>query len=131
MISTNAIISALGTALGRGTLISIVIVMMVLPQIVLLCDKFIEKTAFGKKATDDDKAAKREMSGIMFVNGRVRGHVSGFMDGVFYGLVKGDIDAKVELGNQQDLLLTESNEDNIKIDEKQEDEDNENNEEEQ
>ena len=46
-------------------------------------------------------------------------------------LVKGDIDAKVELGNQQDLLLTESNEDNIKIDEKQEDEDNENNEEEQ
>ena len=85
MISTNAIISALGTALGRGTLISIVIVMMVLPQ----------------------------------------------MDGVFYGLVKGDIDAKVELGNQQDLLLTESNEDNIKIDEKQEDEDNENNEEEQ
>ena len=131
MISTNAIISALGTALGRGTLISIVIVMMVLPQIVLLCDKFIEKTAFGKKATDDDKAAKREMSGIMFVNGRVRGHVSGFMDGVFYGLVKGDIDAKVELGNQQDLLLTESKEDNIKIDEKQEDEDNENNEEEQ
>ncbi len=113
----NAIISALGTALGRGTLISIVIVMMVLPQIVLLCDKFIEKTAFGKKATDDDKAAKREMSGIMFVNGRVRGHVSGFMDGVFYGLVKGDIDAKVELGNQQDLLLTESKEDNIKIDE--------------
>ena len=96
MISTNAIISALGTVLGRGTLISIVIVMMVLPQIVLLCDKFIEKTAFGKKATD-----------------------------------KGDIDAKVELGNQQDLLLTESKEDNIKIDEKQEDEDNENNEEEQ
>ncbi len=43
MISTNAIISALGTALGRGTLISIVIVMMVLPQIVLLCDKFIEE----------------------------------------------------------------------------------------
>ena len=44
---------------------------------------------------------------------------------------EGDIDAKVELGNQQDLLLTESKEDNIKIDEKQEDEDNENNEEEQ
>ena len=53
------------------------------------------------------------------------------MDCVFYGLVKGDIDEKVELGNQQDLLLTESKEDNIKIDEKQEDEDNENNEEEQ
>ena len=82
-------------------------------------------------ARDEDIAAMRVMCVFLFVNGRVRGHVSGFMDGVFYGLVKGDIDAKVELGNQQDLLLTESKEDNIKIDEKQEDEDNENNEEEQ
>ena len=63
---------------------------MVLPQIVRRVDKFIEKTAFGKKATDGDKAVKREMSGIMFVNGRVRGHVSGFMDGVF-DYLKGDI----------------------------------------
>ncbi|MGN0106530.1 MAG: MMPL family transporter, partial [Hominilimicola sp.] len=103
-ISTNAIISSLGMSLGRGTLISIVIVMMVLPQIVLLCDKFIEKTAFGKKKMEDDKAVKREMSGIMIVNGRIRGNVSGFVDGMFYGIVKGDVDARMELGSQTNLL---------------------------
>ena len=104
MISTNAIISALGAALGRGTLISIVIVMMVLPQIVLLCDKFIEKTAFGKKTVEADKAAKREMSGVMIVNGRIRGNISGFVDGMFYGVVKGDVNARMELGNTNNLL---------------------------
>lgn len=103
-ITTNAIISALGKVLCRGTLLSIVIVMMVLPQIVLLCDKFIERTSFAKKTTDAEKAARREMSGIIVVNGRIRGNVSGFADGVFYGIIKGDISARVELGNQDKLL---------------------------
>ena len=129
--------------------------MMGLPQIVLLCDKFIEKTAFGKKATDGDKAAKREMSGIMFVNTIAQSIVAPIRIELTtkyarkYNLcpVRNGIEKLIhtlpciastkstgtpaELGNQQDLLLTESNEDNIKIDEKQEDEDNENNEEEQ
>ena len=114
MISTNAIISALGAALGRGTLISIVIVMMVLPQIVLLCDKFIEKTAFGKKAVEADKAAKREMSGVMIVNGRIRGNISGFVDGMFYGVVKGDVNARMELGNANALLEAGKDEEYVK-----------------
>lgn len=103
-LTTNAIISALGMALGKGTLISIIIVMGVLPQSLLLCDKFIEKTAFGKKAMDDDKAARREMSGVMIVNGRIRGNIDGFVDGMFYGLVKGDVNARVELGRADNLL---------------------------
>lgn len=45
-ISTDAIISSLGVCLGRGTLISIILVMLVLPQILLLCDKLIDKTYF-------------------------------------------------------------------------------------
>lgn len=45
-ISTDAIISSLGICLGRGTLISIILVMLVLPQILLLCDKLIDKTYF-------------------------------------------------------------------------------------
>lgn len=107
-ISTNAIISALGMALGRGTLISIIIVMMVLPQIVLMCDKLIEKTSFAKKAVDEQKAARREMSGLIMVNGRIRGNVSGFVDGMFYGMIKGDVDARIELGDRDDKrLLTE------------------------
>ena len=103
-LTTNAIISALGMALGKGTLISIIIVMGVLPQSLLLCDKFIEKTAFGKKAVEADKASRREMSGVMVVNGRIRGNISGFVDGVFYGLVRGDVNARVELGRADNLL---------------------------
>ncbi len=45
-ISSDAIVSSLGIALGRGTIVSIVLVMLVLPQILLLCDKFIDKTYF-------------------------------------------------------------------------------------
>lgn len=100
-ISTNAIISALGMALGRGTLISIIIVMMVLPQIVLLFDKLIEKSSFSKKTIDAEKASRRELSGLMVVNGRIRGNVSGFVDGMFYGVIKGGIDARVEIGSCQ------------------------------
>ncbi len=105
MLSTNAIISALGTALGRGTLISIVIVMMILPQIVLLTDKFIEKTSFRKEDTDAAKNEKREMSGLVYINGRIKGEVTGFMDGVFKGFIKGDINAKIEVGEPERLLL--------------------------
>jgi hypothetical protein len=112
-ISTNAIISALGIALGRGTLISIIIVMMVLPQIVIMCDKFIEKSSFAKKTMDNDKAAKRELSGMILVNGHIRGKVSGFVDGIFYGVVKGDVNARVELGS---LDEDEDKTDNIIVD---------------
>lgn len=117
-LTTNAIISALGMALGKGTLISIVIVMGILPQSLVLCDKIIEKTAFGKREIEADKAAKREMSGVMVVNGRIRGNISGFVDGVFYGVVKGDISARVDLGkasDRNDELLTDGsgNEDRI------------------
>ena len=51
-----------------------------------------------------DKAAKREMSGVMIVNGRIRGNISGFVDGMFYGVVKGDVNARMELGNANALL---------------------------
>ena len=105
MLSTNAIISALGTALGRGTIISIVIVMMILPQLVLLTDKFIEKTSFRKEDTDAAKNEKREMSGLVYINGRIKGEVTGFMDGVFKGFIKGDINAKIEVGEPERLLL--------------------------
>ena len=45
MISTNPPISSLGLALGRGTLTSIFLVMTVLPQLLILGDTLIERTA--------------------------------------------------------------------------------------
>lgn len=45
-ISSDAVVSSLGIALGRGTIVSIASVMLILPQVLLLCDKFIDKTYF-------------------------------------------------------------------------------------
>ncbi len=44
IMSSNVIIYSLGFALGRGTLLSIIIVLTALPGIMILCDKIIAKT---------------------------------------------------------------------------------------
>ncbi|MBO4898187.1 MAG: MMPL family transporter [Clostridia bacterium] len=46
LISSDPAISSLGIALGRGTIISIFLVMGILPQILVLCDYIIKKTSF-------------------------------------------------------------------------------------
>ncbi len=43
-VTSNATIASLGKVLGRGTLISIILVMTVLPQLLLVFDKLIDKT---------------------------------------------------------------------------------------
>ncbi|MDO5551545.1 MAG: MMPL family transporter, partial [Lachnospiraceae bacterium] len=43
-LTSNAVIASLGKALGRGALISIILVMSVMPQLLLVCDKLIDKT---------------------------------------------------------------------------------------
>lgn len=49
LFSSDPAISSIGTALGRGTVISIVLVMGILPQLLVLGDKIIEKTSFSLK----------------------------------------------------------------------------------
>lgn len=55
-VTTDGTISSLGTTLGRGTLISIILVMTVLPQLLLMFDKVIEKSKFGKQKKDGEEA---------------------------------------------------------------------------
>ena len=43
-ISSNTVIAQLGILLGRGTIISAISVLFFLPTVLVLCDKFIEKT---------------------------------------------------------------------------------------
>lgn len=49
LISSEALSSNIGIALGRGTVISLALVLLVLPQILLWGDKFIAKTSFRHK----------------------------------------------------------------------------------
>lgn len=48
LISSEAITSAIGIALGRGTFVSLILVLFVLPQLLLWGDGFIRKTTFAK-----------------------------------------------------------------------------------
>ncbi len=93
MTSDNTI-SSIGTCLGRGTIISIFLVMGVLPQILLLGDILIEKTAFAIKVPEITHV---EGSTIR-LHGRVRGHISGFVDADIQGVFQGSLHAMVESG---------------------------------
>ena len=50
-IASDATVASIGVALGRGTLISIILVLFVLPQILLMGDIIIEKTALTMNIT--------------------------------------------------------------------------------
>ena len=93
MMSTDAIIVSLGKNLGRGTLISIILVMLVLPQILLLCDKFIEKTYFKASKAADKNTVNDD--GSIVISGKVSGYVNGYIDGIMKGTIKGSISENV------------------------------------
>lgn len=106
ILSTDGTISSIGVCLGRGTIISIILVMGVLPQILLLGDKIIERTSFTIKKRERTQLVD---SGIA-VTGLVRGYVNGRIDAVVNGIIVGDIDAKIESKNAETVELPEGTE---------------------
>ena len=52
---SDVYIGHIGLAVGRGALISVILVLTVLPQIIVLLDKLIEKTKFKISLGGDDK----------------------------------------------------------------------------
>ena len=96
-LSTTPSIASIGVCLGRGTIISIFLVMGILPQILLLGDIIIDKTAVTLKS----RLPVQSHTGNLFVNGHVRGYVSGMVDGRFSGVIHGTINAAVEAGAVQ------------------------------
>ena len=98
-LSSDVAISSVGICLGRGTLISIFLVMFVLPQILLLGDVIIEKTSFTLKRRD----LIQKRSGYIRVNGRVRGYVSGIVDAQITGIIHGEVSAQLETDNSEDM----------------------------
>lgn len=94
ILSTDGAISSIGICLGRGTIISIMLVMFVLPQLLLLGDIIIEKTSFTIK-----KPEKTRSLGTIIVNGYVRGNINGTVDGIVRGRIKGEVDAIIDTKN--------------------------------
>ena len=69
--------------------------MFVLPQILLLGEKITDKTAFN--VSMPIKAQKN--SGIIRVDGYVSGQINGKFVGEMHGIITGDVNAIVEIGD--------------------------------
>ncbi len=91
-VSSNPVVAAIGLALGRGTLTSIALVLLALPQTLLIGDIIIQKTAFTLKK---EFAKPLPSAGRVLMNGRIRGYVNGVVDGEFRGIIEGEMGATV------------------------------------
>ena len=98
-LTTECTINGIGDALGRGTIISIILVMFVLPQILILGGKIIEKTSFSMP-----KVAGREHrgSGVVAVDGLISGEIRGTVNGVFRGTIDGDVNVRLLSGKLEE-----------------------------
>lgn len=102
-MTSNAAIFGIGKSLGRGTLISLFVTMFVLPQILLAGDKIIEKTAFVMNMPIRTK----NVTGLMKVDGLVRGRIEGTVTGTMSAIVRGNVSAYVEAGDVTELTEEE------------------------
>ncbi len=91
-VSTNAVVAAIGLALGRGTLTSIGLVLLALPQTLLIGDIIIEKTAFTLRR---ETVKPLPAGGRIRMSGHIKGYVNGVIEGDFTGLIDGEMGAVV------------------------------------
>ena len=96
-ITTEPAIVGIGECLCRGTLISMFLVMFILPQILFLGDGIVERTRFDLKVPE----VARSAHGTVYVNGRVRGRISGVVDAQIQGVIYGDVSGMLETGAYQ------------------------------
>ena len=95
-MSSEQTIASLGGNLGRGTIISIILVLFVLPQLLLISDKLVDKTSF----TLFKKKEKKETSldGRVRVCGRVSGELSGWIEGDIDAIIDGNVKLSLHSG---------------------------------
>ena len=91
-LSAQPVVSIMGTCLGRGTIISILLVLGVLPAFLVLGDTLIDRTRFHISMPQTPKTVS---SGSMRLSGHVRGYMSGMVDADFNGTLHGDVDASI------------------------------------
>ncbi len=97
-MSTDPVVSSIGIALGRGTLISIILVLTVLPQILNVGDYIIEKSALTLNIKKYERVKKDEVK----LDGYIKGTVSGYIEGNLQGVIKGEIDAILASAEEED-----------------------------
>ena len=98
-MTSNTAIVGIGQSLGRGTIISIFLVMFMLPQILLLGEKVIDKTSFSVPK----KVKRRNHHGRVRVDGLVRGEIDGEISGIVHAFVDGEVNLTVISGDTAEV----------------------------
>lgn len=101
-MSSDGAICGIGQCLGRGTIISIIIVMFCLPQILLLGEKIIDKTSFAVSIP----LKMEKTTGLIRVDGRIQGQVDGIIVGEVHGYIRGNANLLINTGKAQELTDT-------------------------
>lgn len=91
-MSSDPTVASIGICLGRGTILSIFLVMFVLPEILMLGDTIIERTRFDIKPPENTK----EIEGAVRVSGHIRGEVHGMIDAEIHGVIHGAVHATID-----------------------------------
>ncbi len=91
------VIAGIGDSLGRGTIITIIIVMFILPQILLLGEKVIDKTSFDVPTP----VSQHQSSGRVRIDGMVRGEIRGQIHGIVHAYVDGDVNISLLSGQTE------------------------------
>ena len=94
-MTSDACIVGIGQCLGRGTIISIFLVLFVLPQILLVGGKLVDKTSFSMHHV---VLHTNTASGRVRVNGMVQGEVNGSVAGTMNAIVDGNVHLTVLSG---------------------------------
>ncbi len=94
-MTSQPVVAIMGSILARGTFISILMVLFVLPQLLVLCSNLIDRTSFKMKGLE---LPTREATGTMAIQGHIRGHVDGFIEANVHGILHGKLDASVATG---------------------------------
>ena len=97
-LTSDAAIVGIGQSIGRGTIISMFLVLFVLPQILLLGSGLADKTSFSVPSM-----GKRETGrGRVYVDGLVRGEVNGSFNGRMRGSITGDVNLNLVSGSAEE-----------------------------
>ena len=96
-LSAQPVVSTMGSCLGRGTIISIILVLFVLPAFLVLGDSIIERTSFRLKGIETKTKAA---TGTVRVQGHVRGYINGVVDADIHGIIHGQLNASVSTDGQ-------------------------------
>ncbi len=115
-VTTDGTIAVIGECIGRGTIISMILVLFVLPSILYIGTNIIEKTSFSVKL----QRRRKKINGKIKTNGYVKGYVSGYIDAKVYGTIVGEGEIEVSFDSEENIEDEDLENDNLEDNEEEE-----------